>query len=89
MEISVFRGDMRIVSKQDARDFYKCVKSVILIPTGGKYKIRVEPGNLIGFVHIDDLRGGRAWITPNLQDDNGDIAWHNRKHINAWLRGGR
>ena len=85
MIISVFRANLRIRSKANALEFYDGVKHCMTIPYCDGYVIRVEPNKLIGVVSKEDIAKGRAWAVPNLKDEDGSIAYHYRKYINAWL----
>lgn len=85
MQISVFRGSLRIVSKAAALEFYSCVKQIHLIPADGDMLIRVEPGCLISMVSRKDVQTGQAVWVPNLEDSDGSICYRWRKYINAWL----
>lgn len=86
MTITMFhRASLRITSKATALEFYEGVRDTACIPCEGEWLIRVEPGNLIGFITKEDLRAGRAWATPNLHDPDGAIAYRYRKYINAYL----
>lgn len=94
MELSVFKTDLQITSKEKALEFLKCVKCVHLIPAGFfrdgnrnvRIFIRVEPGYHISRITSDDLERGIAWSVPSLYDPYGNICYRWRKHINAWLR---
>lgn len=94
MELSVFKTDLQITSREKALEFYKCVKCVHLIPAGFvrdgertiRCYIRVEPGNHISRITSEDRERGIAWAVPSLYDPHGNIAYRWRKHINAWLR---
>ena len=82
----IHRGDLVIKSRATAQEFYKGIKACILIPyTEGQY-IRIEPDNLIGFVSKEDVKKGTAAFIPNFYDEDGSIAYQNRKYINAYLR---
>ena len=85
--VSLFRSDLVIRSRETALEFYKGVKSCILIPYTEDMVIRVEPGNLIGIVSKEDVSNGYATFVPNLRDDDGGIAYRYRKYINAYLKG--
>ena len=95
MELSVFKRDLQITSREKALEFLKCVKCVHLIPAGLIHEgdrnvrifIRVEPGCHISRITSEDLERGIAWGVPSLYDPYGNIAYKWRKHINAWLRG--
>lgn len=89
MVISVFRSNLRVTSREKALEFYKGVKNCILIPYKDGMKIRVEPNCLIGFVSNEDIEKGIAMFVPNFCDEDGKIAYENRKYINAWLKGDR
>lgn len=82
----IHKANLVIKSKETAREFYKGVKSCILIPYTEDMVIRVEPGNLIGFVSKEDVRNGNATFVPNFSDYSCDIAYRYRKYINAYLR---
>ena len=81
----VFKADLRIVSKETALEFYKGVKSVILIPFSEEQKIRVEPGQHISIITTASIYDGSAVFTPSLYDEDGTIAYHYRKYINQYL----
>jgi hypothetical protein len=95
MELSVFKSDLQITSREKAIEFYKCVKCTHLIPAGlhqvgGKIEhifIRVEPGYHISRITSGDLEKEVAWAVPSFYDPYGNIAYRWRKPINAWLRG--
>ena len=94
MELSVFKSNLQITSKEKALEFLSCVKCTHLIPegfcqVGGKAVrvfIRVEPGYHISRISQDDLDQGIAWAVPSFYDPYGNIAYKWRKYINAWLR---
>lgn len=94
MEISVFKGDLQITSREKALEFYRSVKCVHLIPAGEiqegdrivEVYIRVEPGCHISRITSDEIKQGIAWATPSLYDPYGNIAYRWRRPINAWLR---
>lgn len=95
MELSVFRSDLQITSRDKAVEFHKCIKCTHLIPAG-RYEdtdgvirifIRVEPGFHISRITSLDIERGIAWAVPSLYDPYGNIAYRWRKYINAWLRG--
>lgn len=85
MEISVFRADLRVTSKEKALEFYKCVKNVILIPADRKLLIRVEPNCCISTIPRSSVIDGTAPFIPSLRDENGMLAYRWRKYINAYL----
>ena len=87
MLISCFPASLRIDSHANALRFYQCVKHTILIDLKPGWKLRVEPGNLISTVSVEDIRNGYATFVPNLYDEDGKIAYRYRKYINAYLRG--
>ena len=89
MQISVFPASLRVTSREKALEFYACIKHCVLIPFKDGMKIRVEPNCLIGFVSNEDLEKGIAMFVPNFSDEDGKIAYENRKYINAWLKGDR
>ena len=89
MQISVFPASLRVTSREKALEFYGCIKHCVLIPYSEDMVIRVEPNRLIGFVSKEDLQKGVAMFVPNLSDEDGKIAYENRKYINAWLKGDR
>ncbi|MBQ8245832.1 MAG: hypothetical protein IJZ42_01750 [Lachnospiraceae bacterium] len=66
-------------------DFYKGVKSVILIPMDQKDSLRVEPGQHISLVSNESIRNGSAPFVPSFYDEDGALAYQNRKYINAYL----
>lgn len=82
----IHRSDLIINSKATAQEFYKGVKSCILIPYIEDMMIRIEPDNLIGFVSKEAIKNGIAPFIPNIHDKDGSIAYQHRKHINAYLR---
>lgn len=94
MELSVFKSDLQITSREKALEFLRCVKCVHLIPAGFvrdgeraiRIFIRVEPGYHISKITSDEVEQGIAWATPSLYDPYGNIAYKWRKYINAWLR---
>ena len=90
MELSVFKGDLQITSREKALEFYRSVKCVHLIPAGYSMGvqifIRVEPGNHISRITSDEVVSGAACFVPALYDPYGNIAYKWRKYINAWLR---
>ena len=81
----VFKANLRVTSKATALEFYKGVKSVILIPMDQKDSIRVEPGQNISLVANTDIHNGIAPFVPSLRDEDGTLAYRNRKYINAYL----
>lgn len=81
----VFRSDLRVTSKAKAIEFYKGVKSVILIPVDKGNRLRVEPGQHISVVPVESIRNGSAPFVPSFYDVDGSLAYQNRKHINAYL----
>ena len=81
----VFRSDLRVTSKAKALEFYKGVKSVILIPVDQKDSLRVEPGQHISLVPKESIRNGTAPFAPSFHDEDGSLAYQNRKYINAYL----
>lgn len=94
MELSVFKSNLQITSREKALEFHKCVKCIHLIPAGIvrdgdrniRVFIRVEPGYHISRITSEDLEKGIAWAVPSLYDPHGAIAYRWRKYINAWLR---
>ena len=87
MEISVFKRDLQITSREKALEFYRSVKCVHLIVIDRETLIRVEPGNHISRIPRSSVEDGTAPFYPALYDPYGNIAYKWRKHINAWLRG--
>ena len=81
----VFRSDLRVTSESSALEFYKGVKSVILIPFDKEDSLRVEPGQHISLVPNVSIRNGSAPFVPALYDEDGTLAYQNRKYINAYL----
>ncbi len=81
----IHRADLVINSKETALEFYKGVKSCVLIPCNSSYYIRVEPNNLIAVVPAEAVKDETAWMIPNVADD-GSMAYRYRKYINAYLR---
>ena len=81
----VFRSDLRVTSKGKALEFYKGVKSVILIPVDQEDTLRVEPGQHISIVPKESIRNGTTPFVPSFYDEDGSLAYRNRKHINAYL----
>lgn len=86
MIISIHRAGLGVTSKETALEFYNGVRGCILIPFEDDTMIRVEQGNLIGFVPKADIKSGRAAFIPNVRDTDGSIAYRHRKYINAYLR---
>lgn len=82
----IHRSDLVIESKETALEFYKGIKHCILIPSTPSLLIRVEPGNLIGFISEEEAQNGKARFIPNFRDDDGSIAYRHRRYINAYLR---
>lgn len=83
----VFKSNLRVTSKATALEFYKGVKSTILIPLDKNCKIRVEPGQHFSLVSNASVRNGTAVFEPALHDEYGTLAFQHRKHINAYLSG--
>lgn len=81
----VFKADLRVTSKATALEFYKGVKSVILIPVDQQDTLRVEPGQHISLVPKESTRNGTAPFVPSFYDEDGSLAYRNRKYINAYL----
>lgn len=84
--LSVFRADLRITSKQTAMEFYKGVKSVILIPFDGCQMLRIEPDCHISLIPKESIKDGSALFFPSYRDEDGTFAYGWRKYINAYLR---
>ena len=82
----IHRSGLVVNSKETAQEFYKGIKSCILIPHEEDMLIRVEPNNLIGFVSKADVKNGAATFVPNFHDEDGSIAYRHRKYINAYLK---
>lgn len=82
----IHRGSLVVKDKATAQEFYKGVKACILIPCHEGTYIRVEPGNLIGFIDKAQLANGTAPFIPNFHDEDGSMAYKHRKYINAYLR---
>ena len=84
----IHRSDLIINSKETAIEFYKGVKSCILIPyTVDKVQvIRIEPGNLFSVIPAKSVKDGSAPFIPNIYDEDGTLAYRYRKYINAYLR---
>jgi hypothetical protein len=84
----IFRSDLRITSKETALEFYKGVKSCILIPytVDGVQVIRVEPDNLFSVIPVKSIKDGSAPFIPSLRDEDGSLAYRYRKYINAYLK---
>ena len=85
MVLSIFRADLRVTSKEKALEFYKGVKSVLLIPYGREHFIRVEPEQHISVVSKKDIETGTAPFVPAWRDEDGKSAYELRKYINAYL----
>ena len=86
MEVQgVFKADLRVTSKATALEFYKGVKSVILIPFDKESRLRVEPGRHISVVSNESIHDGTAPFVPSFYDEDGALAYRNRKLINAYL----
>lgn len=81
----VFKSNLRVTSKATALEFYKGVKSVILIRMNQKDTLRVEPGQHISVVQNVSIRNGSAPFVPSFFDEDGSLAYRNRKYINAYL----
>lgn len=81
----VFRANLRVVSKETALEFYKGIRSVILIPYDKGQKIRVEPGQHISVVPDDTVKNGSAIFIPSFHDEDGTLAYYYRKYINRYL----
>ena len=82
----IHRADLVITSKETALEFYKGVKSCILIPCNRSYVIRVEPGNLFSVIPTEAIKDGSATFMANVCDEDGILAYRYRKYINAYLR---
>jgi hypothetical protein len=80
-----FRANLKIISKETALEFYKGVKSVILIPFSEDQKIRIEPDQHFSLIPTESVRDGSAVFIPSLYDEDGMIAYCYRKYINSWL----
>ena len=81
----VFKADLRVTSKTKALEFYKGVKHVILIPVDQEDSLRIEPGQHISIVPNKSIRNGSAPFVPSFYDEDGSLAYRNRKYINAYL----
>lgn len=82
----IHRAGLVIKSRATAQEFYDGIKACILIPHIEGHYIRVEPDNLIGFVSKEDVKNNVAPFIPNFHDEDGSMAYQNRKYINAYLR---
>ena len=82
----VFKHGFRVTTKASALEFYKCLKSVNLIPYDAENVIRVEPGQHISVIPRLAVIDGHAWLIPAIYDEDGSMAYEYRKYINAWLR---
>lgn len=84
----IYRADLVIKSKETALEFYKGVRSCILIPyTVDKVQvIRIEPGNLFSVIPANSVKDGSAPFIPSLKDEDGSLAYRYRKYINAYLK---
>lgn len=82
----VFRRDLRIVSKESAKEFYKGVKSVILISFSKSLQIRVEPGQHISLIPVESVKNGSAMFVPSYFDEDGALAYRYRRFINNYLK---
>jgi len=87
MELSCWRSDLQITSRETALEFYRCIRQVHLIWVDRDTFIRVEPNNQISRIPSSSVKDGSAWMYPGLYDPYGNIAYKWRKYINAWLRG--
>lgn len=87
MELSLWRSDLQITSRETALEFYRCIRQVHLIPFDREVYIRIEPGNHISKIPRSCISDGTALFYPSLYDPYGNIAYKWRKYINAWLRG--
>ena len=82
----VFKSNLRVTSKSTALEFYKGVKSAFFIQTQGITMLRIEPGQHISFVPNESFRNGTVAFIPAIYDEDGTLAYRNRKYINAYLR---
>lgn len=82
----VFKRGFTITTKASAAEFYKCIKSVNLIPYDDVSVIRVEPNAHISLIPKKSINDGTAPFIPSFKDEDGKIAYDYRKYINAWLR---
>ena len=82
----IFRGNLLITSKATALEFYKGVRSCILIPYTKDKLIRIEPGNLFSVISTESVKDGSAAFIPSVYDDDGIRAYRYRKYINAYLK---
>ena len=82
----VFKKDLVVVSKEKALEFYKRVRSVILIPYSKTQQLRIEPGQHISLIPTESIKDGSAAFIPSLFDEDGMIAYQYRKYINQYLK---
>ncbi len=82
----IFKHNLRVVSKEKALEFYKGVRSVILLPYSKTQHLRIEPGQHISLIPTKSIKDGSAAFIPSLFDEDGTIAYHYRKFINEYLK---
>lgn len=83
----VFKKGLTVVSKETALEFYKGVKSVILIPFSEAAYIRIEPHQLFSILPAYCVRRGLAPFEPSIFDEDGSLAYKYRRSINQYLKG--
>lgn len=82
----IFKRGFTITTKASVAEFYKCIKSVNLIPYDNESVIRVEPDAHFSIVSKKAISDGTAPFVPAFKDDDGSMAYKYRKYINTWLR---
>lgn len=87
MEITmIYRSDLVITSKATALEFYKGIRSTVIIPYNDDYVLRIEPNKCFSIIAKESVKNGTAWMIPSVCDDDGIRAFRYRKYINAYLR---
>ena len=82
----IHRSDLVITSKETALEFYKGIRSTIIIPYNDTYSLRIEPDKHFSIIARESIKGETAWMIPSIVDDGGIRAYRYRKYINAYLR---
>ncbi len=82
----IFRAGLRVTSKASALEFYRGVKGVLLLPISNDMKLRIEPNNHISTISARSIDDGTAVFIPAIKDDDGSIAYANRRYINQYLK---
>ena len=89
MEVTmIHRSDLVITSKATALEFYKGIRSTVIIPYNDTYVLRIEPNQCFSVIAKASIADGTAWMTPSVVDLDGIRAFRYRKYINAYLRRG-